>query len=57
MDELEFIKYVNMVIEGCGCKAIKIDLDTKNINVDCPPDKEIECAQALEEALGKYCVE
>lgn len=51
--EAEFIQQATIIIHNNGCRAILIDPKTHNIEVECPPGKDTECAQALADILGE----
>lgn len=53
MNESDFIQQATIIIHNCQCRAILIDPKNHNINIDCLPGKDIECAQALADILGE----
>ena len=53
MNESDFIQAVNIIIEDCGCRAILVDPQNHNIEVECPSGKDAECAQAIADILGE----
>lgn len=52
--EKELLDRITREAEKYGGKIIHIDLQKYDLELDCPPDKEVECAQAIYVILKEF---